>query len=357
MSVILSILSNLLHYTVEVLPSLTAGFLISGIVHEFIPTGLIEKHMGGKGIKPLLYATIAGTILPICCVGSLPVALSLHKKGARTGSVVAFLVATPATSISALLVSYSLLGLKFTLFLFSTVIVIGIIMGFLADVFKFKPKSETAPKSCCSGSRPNIDPVCGMVVATDTDLKLDYNGQTIYFCSPHCVEAFKKSPEQYFANCQSETCHQNGTCCAEESHHVSKFSEKIISALKFAFIEMPRDIGLEIIVGMLLAAVVASINPIGVIIQRYLSGFWAFPFSLLSGLLMYVCSTATVPLVAAFLSHGLNPGAGMVFLIVGPVTSWGTILVVRKHFGGKMLAFYLVSLSVLTLLAGILFII
>ena len=50
MSIILSILSNLLHYTIEVLPSLAAGFLISGIVHEFVPTGLVEKHPGGKGI-------------------------------------------------------------------------------------------------------------------------------------------------------------------------------------------------------------------------------------------------------------------------------------------------------------------
>ena len=346
MDIILRIFSTLLHYTIEVLPSLAAGFLISGIVHEFVPTGLVEKHLGGKGIRPLLYATMVGTILPICCVGSLPVALSLHKKGASTGAVVAFLVATPATSISALLVSYSLLGLKFTIFLFSTVIAIGIIMGFLADIFKFEPISESPPDF-----QPNIDPVCGMTVAADSGLRLDYNGQIVYFCSQHCIEAFRNAPEQYISNDNNEA------CSIEEHRHEPKFGNKIISALKFAFIEMPRDIGLEVIVGMVLAAVVASIDPIGVLIRHYLAGFWAFPFSLVSGLLMYVCSTASVPLVAAFLSTGLNPGAGMVFLIVGPVTSWGTILVIKKHFGGRMLAFYLISLGVLTLFAGILFIV
>ncbi|MCJ7763648.1 MAG: permease, partial [Dehalococcoidales bacterium] len=104
-------------YFLEVLPFLAIGLFLSGLVNEFVPTGWVERHLGGRGIKPLLYATIAGTILPICCIGALPVAVSLHQKGARLGPVLAFLVATPATSITALLVSYSLLGIKFTAFL------------------------------------------------------------------------------------------------------------------------------------------------------------------------------------------------------------------------------------------------
>ena len=105
-------------YLVEVLPFLFIGFLLSGLIHEFIPAKLVERHLGGKGIKPILYSTLAGTILPVCCIGSLPIALSLHQKGARLGPVLAFLVATPATSVTALLVCYGLLGLKFTVFIF-----------------------------------------------------------------------------------------------------------------------------------------------------------------------------------------------------------------------------------------------
>ncbi|MDH5364316.1 MAG: permease, partial [Dehalococcoidia bacterium] len=101
-------------YLIEVLPFLVIGFLLSGLVHQFVPSGWVERHLGGRGIKPLLYSTLAGTVLPICCLGSLPVAVSFHQKGARLGAVLAFLVATPATSITALLVSYALLGLKFT---------------------------------------------------------------------------------------------------------------------------------------------------------------------------------------------------------------------------------------------------
>ena len=60
-------------YLIEVLPYLAVGFFLSSLIHEFVPTGWVERHLGGKGIKPLIYSTLAGTALPICCLGSLPV--------------------------------------------------------------------------------------------------------------------------------------------------------------------------------------------------------------------------------------------------------------------------------------------
>jgi uncharacterized membrane protein YraQ (UPF0718 family) len=67
---------------------------------------------------------------------------------------------------------------------------------------------------------------------------------------------------------------------------------------------------------------------------------------------MYICSTASVPLVHAFVSQGMNIGAGMLLLLVGPITSWGTILVLRKQFGGGILAIYLAVVCALSLVLG-----
>jgi len=47
---------------------------------------------------------------------------------------------------------------------------------------------------------------------------------------------------------------------------------------------------------------------------------------------MYICSTASVPLVHAFISQGMNVGAGMVLLVAGPVTSWGGSFSPKKVF-------------------------
>ena len=42
------------------------------------------------------------------------------------------------------------------------------------------------------------DPVCGMDVDEKKAAgKSDYQGQTYYFCSPGCKQAFDKEPEKY----------------------------------------------------------------------------------------------------------------------------------------------------------------
>jgi YHS domain-containing protein len=45
-----------------------------------------------------------------------------------------------------------------------------------------------------------IDPVCKMKVDEATaKWTSEYQGETYYFCSPGCKQAFEKSPEQYLA--------------------------------------------------------------------------------------------------------------------------------------------------------------
>src|SRR4029450_3048155 len=42
------------------------------------------------------------------------------------------------------------------------------------------------------------DPVCGMTVdPARAAAKLDYNGETYYFCNPRCLERFKANPESF----------------------------------------------------------------------------------------------------------------------------------------------------------------
>ena len=318
-------------YLIEVLPFLAIGFLLSGLVHEFVPSGLVERHLGGKGIKPLLYATLAGTVLPICCLGSLPVAVSLYQKGARLGAVLAFLVATPATSITALLVCYALLGIKFTAFIFFAVIAMGLVMGTIGNRIKLKPGANPPLET-----EPARDPVCGMSVDTEKGLKTEYRGNSYYFCCSHCQTTFEKEPEKYVA----------------VSGYVKDVKEKIISAFKFGFVDMVRRIGLELLLGLVLAAIVASITPVGKFVGDYFGGGLGYAFSLVFGLMMYICSTASVPLVHAFISQGMNVGAGMVLLLVGPITSWGTILVLRKEFGSRTLFTYLVVICIMALALG-----
>ena len=317
-------------YLLDVLPYLAIGFLLSGLIHEFVPTKWVERHLGGGGVRPILYSTLIGTILPICCLGSLPVAVSLHRKGARLGPVLAFLVATPATSITALLVAYRLMGLRFTIFIFFAVIVMGLIMGLVGNLMTVKPK-VLAPQE-----QQALDPVCGMTVEAGNAPEVEYGGETYYFCCSHCRQAFEGSPEEYLGGSR-------------------QVAHRVKHVFRYAFVDMVKDIGPELLLGLALAALVAAVAPVGEFVGAHFGGGLGYLFSLGFGLIMYICSTASVPLVHAFVSQGMNIGAGMVLLLVGPITSWGTMLVLRKEFGGKILAIYLAVICVMSLALGFCF--
>jgi uncharacterized membrane protein YraQ (UPF0718 family) len=287
---------HLWHYSGEVIPALLIGFFLSGLAHEFIPQRWVDDNLGKSGLRPILISTLVGTMLPICCWGSLPVAVGFYKKGARLGPVLAFLVATPATSISALLVTYNILGLKFAIFIFFAVIVMGVAIGIVGNRLAYTRKIDVAKDAC-----------------------------------PHCHD-------------------EKGTC----SHKTDLWC-RVKSVLKFAYIDMPKEIGRETAIGIVLAAAVAAYVPLGELIAKYLAGVWGYIFSLVFGLAMYICSTATVPLADAFIKQGMSLGAAMVLMLAGPVTSYGTILVLKKEFGGKILFVYLALISIISLLFGFLY--
>lgn len=43
----------------------------------------------------------------------------------------------------------------------------------------------------------HVDPVCSMVVSSDSEYYYDYKEKHYYFCSEHCLRKFKEHPEQY----------------------------------------------------------------------------------------------------------------------------------------------------------------
>jgi uncharacterized protein len=317
-------------YLIEILPVLALGFLLSGLIHEFVPSRSVERHLGASGIRPILYSTLVGVVLPICCLGSLPVAVSLYRKGARLGPVLAFLVATPATSVTSLLVAYRILGVRWAVFEFLAVIVMGLVMGLVGNLIRHRTRSS-APQE-----QQAIDPVCGMSVEVTTSARAEHGGETYYFCCADCRQAFEGSPAAYMGGARN-------------------ISHRMKHVLRYAFVDMVRDIGPEMLLALALAALVATFAPVREFVGAHLGGGLAYLFSLGLGLIMYICATASVPLVHAFVEQGMNVGAGMVILLVGPVTSWGTILVLRKEYGARVLAIYLVVLSIMSLLLGYLF--
>jgi len=117
----------------EMSPYLLFGFFVAGLLSVFISAGLVERHLGGKGVWPLLKASAFGVPLPLCSCGVIPVAMSLRKHGASKGASVSFLLSTPQTGVDSIFVTFSLLGPVFAVFRPLVALITGLIGGGLVE--------------------------------------------------------------------------------------------------------------------------------------------------------------------------------------------------------------------------------
>ena len=134
----------------EMSPYLLFGFLVAGFLSVLVSQQLVERHLGGRGLWPLLKASIFGVPLPLCSCGVIPVSMSLHKHGASKGATVAFLLSTPQTGVDSIFVTLSLLGPVFAIFRPFAAFVTGLVGGSLVDVFGHAAEAESGPPEKCT---------------------------------------------------------------------------------------------------------------------------------------------------------------------------------------------------------------
>lgn len=105
-------LLNLLN---EMSPYLLFGFLIAGVLHEFVPRRIYADKLSGNNFRSIFWATMFGIPLPLCSCGVIPTAASLRREGASKGATVSFLIATPQTGVDSILATASVLGIPFAI--------------------------------------------------------------------------------------------------------------------------------------------------------------------------------------------------------------------------------------------------
>ena len=105
---------------------------------------------------------------------------------------------------------------------------------------------------------------------------------------------------------------------------------KLWRVLKYAYFDMIQDIGLRLVIGLLVAALINVAVP------------------------MYICSTGSIPVAAALMMKGLSPGAALVMLMAGPAVNIASILVVRKSMGARFTWLYLLTIVGFSILIGML---
>jgi uncharacterized membrane protein YraQ (UPF0718 family) len=137
-------------------PWLLLGLLLAGVLHVAIPRGVLYRHLGRKGLRSVLRATLIGIPLPLCSCGVIPASIGLRREGASQGASVGFLISTPQTGVDSILVSASFLGWPFAIFKVASALVTGLLGGLMADAVG-EPELETGT-CCCKGGGDEENP-------------------------------------------------------------------------------------------------------------------------------------------------------------------------------------------------------
>lgn len=274
-------------------PYLLFGFFIAGILSVVVSRAFVQRHLGGRGLWPVIKASALGVPLPLCSCSVIPVSMSLRKQGASREATLAFLLSTPQTGVDSIFVTYSLLGPVFALTRPVIALITGLVGGVLTRLVNAGEQDEIPEQSAVAGC-----------------------------CCANKAEAPKTHP--------------------------------MAAMLKHGFVTLPTDIGKPMLTGLVIAAMLAVLVPEGFFADTLGRGILAMIVMMILGIPMYVCATASVPIAAALILKGITPGAALVFLMAGPATNAAGLVTVWKTLGRNTAITYLVTVGLCALGSGLL---
>ena len=277
------------------------GFFVAGLLHEFLPTSLITRHLGQERPRSVLLAALFGAPIPLCSCGVLPAAAALRRKGASRSALMAFLISTPETGVDSVALTWGLLGPLMAVVRPLVAIATGIAAGLL-----------------------------GLFVRDD---------------------AGASESEPLAAACHA---HDHAGEAAPGDASAPPWRTRLRAAIGYGFGSLLDEIAFWLVVGLALTGLLAGLLP-----NDFFSSVLGWDRGLLPMLAMaaasvplYLCASASTPVAAALIAKGLSPGAALVFLLVGPATNAATVAVARPLLGPRRLRIYLLTILALSLAAG-----
>ena len=118
------------------------GIVFVGLLGR-VPREFVIATLGKSGgLGGVLRATGAGLLLDLCSHGILMVGMKLYERGASTGQVMAFLIASPWNSFSLTIILWALVGFWWMMTFLVGSMVIAVISGL---IFEYLEKKGTLP--------------------------------------------------------------------------------------------------------------------------------------------------------------------------------------------------------------------
>ncbi|MCL4807208.1 MAG: SO_0444 family Cu/Zn efflux transporter [Thermoanaerobaculia bacterium] len=305
MSLLLSVFEETYRIVLDSGVFILLGFLLAGVLSEFVDTARIGRALGERSPKAILKAAVIGGPLPLCSCGVLPMAVALRKKGASREATVSFLIATPETGEEAIVLTYGLLGPVMAVARPVVAIVTAVVAGFV---------SLFAGGDDDGAGKDAAEPAGG--------------GDGV--AAPACSGA------------PAEPARGGG------------WKERLRRIFRYGFVTMVDDLAFWMLLSFAATGILSALLP-----EDFFLRFLPWPLLTMTlmavvSIPMYVCASASTPVAAAMVAKGLDPGSALVFLLAGPATNASTIAVVARMFGRRFAAVYLGSIFGVAIASGLL---
>lgn len=281
---------------IEMAPYLLLGISFVALLNIFVSKDFVVKHTGKNDFASVVKSAVLGVPLPLCSCGVIPTSVYLLKSGASRPAVISFLISTPQTGIDSIVATYGMLGPTFAIFRPIAAFVMGILGG-AVEMFVSKDKSQN-----------KINQTKNLNLGT----------------------------EEYDSTLTN-----------------SNFSARVVSSLKYAFVDFIDDISVQFFWGLLVAGAIAFFVPDDFFAQYFKGNDLLAMFTvLLLGIPMYVCATASIPVAVTLMMKGFSAGVAYVFLVSGPVSNAASIAILSKTLGKKSLLVYIGIVTITAIVFG-----
>ena len=288
---------------IDIFPYFMFGVLFAGYIRTFKLAIKLQRYLNRYGKASILLGAGIGMFTPLCACGTLTTAISLLFLGIPLAPVMALLVTSPLMSPSTYFLSLNYLGPEWTLIRTLATFLLGIFAGFLTHFLRNK------------GFKTNE------VIIENAIPRGDFHDEH------YPDEKFKCGCKETFGN-----------------RIAAKTNNMFVIYLAKSS-EMLWMVGKYVLIGI----------AVGVVVERYISSDWIYKLFGQEGAFNIVWITlATIPVflhqissssilfhIKDSLDSTLNGGAGLAFLIGGPVTAMPTMIMFWAVFKKRIFVLYM----------------
>ena len=298
-------------------PFLVLSVLAAAAAKVYIGGARLGSMLSRHAAVSVVAAVVLATLTPFCSCGTMALVLGGLAASAPWAPIVAFLVASPLTSPSELVLSAGLFGWEFALVFFVGTVVLGLVAGAATAAVERTGWLRGQARMAAVGA------------------------------SPGGASAVEPLPQPA----------GGGPGTPHWSELPSRLARWRLDDLGREILRVGRRLAVYFFLFATAGYIVVALVPSSQI-TRFLGGdgIGAVPLAALLGIPAYISTEASLPLVAGLTAGGMSLGAAMAFLVTGAGTSLGAIsgllVIARRRVVGLVIGLLFAGALTLGWVAG-----